>query len=72
MKRLTGILAVVALAGACAGDGGDAQTAADTLTRAQKDSLVAELPIPGARGVGSALEARDRLDARARAHDTIR
>lgn len=72
MKRLLGVLAVVALAGACGGEAGDARTAADTLTRAQKDSIVAELPIPGARGVGSAMDARDRLNARAQAHDTIR
>jgi hypothetical protein len=41
------------------------------LTRAQKDSIVAELPIPGASGVGGAMEARDRANARASAHDEL-
>jgi len=56
---------------ACGQTGGDAQSAADTLTRAQKDSIVATLPIPGASAVGRALDARTRANARTEAHDTI-
>ena len=41
------------------------------LTRAQKDSIVAELPVPGASGVGGAMQARDRANARASAHDEL-
>lgn len=54
-------------AAACATEPGE-QT---ELTREQKDSIVADLPIPGASGVGGALEARDRANARTAAHDSI-
>ena len=47
-------------------------TAADTLTRRQKDSIVSTLPIPGAKGVGAAQTAVDRANARVQQHDTIR
>lgn len=56
---------------ACAGESGDAQAAADTLTRAQKDSIVADLPIPGASGVGGAMRARDLANERTARHDSI-
>ncbi|MDA0329175.1 MAG: hypothetical protein O2958_09230 [Gemmatimonadetes bacterium] len=72
MKRRLIVLVTGLLASACGQDTGDAQSSADTLTRAQKDSIVATLPIPGASGVGRALEARDRANARTDAHDTIR
>lgn len=72
MKRTFAILMAVTAFSACGGGSGDAQTAVDTLTRAQKDSIVADLPIPGAGGVGAALQARDRANARTEAHDTIR
>ena len=72
MKR--GLIVAVAVlgVGACGGGAGDAQSAADTLTRRQKDSLIAEMPIPGASAVGRALDATDRASARAAEHDTIR
>ena len=51
---------------------GDANaSAADTLTRRQKNEIIADLPIPGARGVGNALNASDLAAARARAYDSI-
>lgn len=72
MKKMLSILALMALA-ACGGDvDEDSQTAADTLTRAQKDSIVASLPIPGAGAVGAAMRSRDEANARTAAHDTIR
>lgn len=37
----------------------------DTLTRRQKDSITATLPLPGASGVGRALRASDAAQARA-------
>jgi hypothetical protein len=49
-----------------------AATSADTLTRRQKDSIVAKLPIPGASGVGRAQTAVDRANARVQQHDTMR
>lgn len=58
---------------ACGQGAGEGQSAAaDTLSRRQKDSIIAEMPIPGARGVGRAIDAADRANARAEAHDTIR
>jgi len=72
MRRLV-IVAVTAIGvSACGQSEGDAQTAVDTLTRAQKDSIVATLPIPGASAVGRALDAREAANARTAAHDTIR
>ena len=57
---------------ACGGSGDEASaSAADTLSRAQKDSIVSQLPIPGARGVGAAMQARDAANARTEGHDTI-
>lgn len=69
-RRHLSALAVAALlaAAACGGSEPEEQT---ELTRAQKDSIVADLPIPGARGVGNAMEARDRANARAAQHDSI-
>jgi hypothetical protein len=72
MKRSLIVAAAVLGVWACGQSAGDARTAADTLTRRQKDSIVAGLPIPGARGVGRAIEAADRANARTEAHDTIR
>jgi hypothetical protein len=46
-------------------------TAVDTLTRRQKDSLVAEMPIPGSRGVRRAIDATDAANARTQAFDSI-
>jgi hypothetical protein len=57
---------------ACGRGAGDAASAADTLTRREKDSIIATMPIPGARGVGRALEAQDRARERANALDSIR
>jgi hypothetical protein len=61
-------VAAVALA-AC---GNDEPDTAGALTRAQKDSIVAELPVPGAGAVGRAMEARDQANARSAEHDAIR
>lgn len=52
-------------------DGDGSVSAADTLSRAQRDSIAARLPIPGARGVGAAMQARDAAGERADAHDSI-
>ncbi len=43
----------------------------DTLTRRQKDSITATLPLPGAKGVGAALRATDRARERADRHDSL-
>lgn len=65
--RQTAAIALLVAAAGCSAEAGE-QT---ELTRDQKDSIVADLPTPGASGVGRALEARDRANARAADHDSI-
>ena len=49
-----------------------ASNAADSLTRRQKNEIISMLPIPGARGVGRALDVSDRLgEQRAQRHDSL-
>ena len=72
MKRAMIVIAAMVGVGACGSGTGDARTAADTLTRRQKDSLISTMPIPGAGAVGRALESSDRANARTEAHDTVR
>ncbi len=72
-----GIRAIAAVAAAlsvwaCGQSAGDAQSAADTLTRRQRDSIISTMPIPGAGGVGRALDAQDRTRERAAALDSLR
>lgn len=71
MTRRSLLVATALVLAGCGGGDGDTQTAADTLTRAQKDSIIAELPIPGAGAVGRALDARGAANARTEAHDTL-
>ncbi len=48
---------------ACTGSGEEsAEAAADTLTRAQRDSLVGASGLSGAQGVRAAIRARDRAN----------
>jgi hypothetical protein len=58
------------LATACTG-GSSTASGRDTLTQRQKDSLTAQSELPGARGVGQALEAQDTAAARSRVVDSI-
>ena len=73
-KRLT--IAAVAMLGiwACGQgteEGAEAETPTDTLTTQERDSIMAELPIPGIGGIGAARRAADAASERAEAHDTI-
>ena len=75
MKRFITVALVVLGVWACgrgAGEAGSAETATDTLTRRQKDSIVSTMPLPGASGIGRAQEAADRARARADMLDSIR
>jgi hypothetical protein len=72
MRRAWIVVAAVLGVWACGQSAGDAASAADTLTRREKDSIISTMPIPGARGVGRALEAQDRARERANALDSIR
>ncbi|MCA9737925.1 MAG: hypothetical protein R3E98_01850 [Gemmatimonadota bacterium] len=72
MRILLALALTAALLGAACP--GSEETAAvdepaSTLTRRQKDSLVSTLPLPGARGVGTALRAQDAAAERARRLD---
>ncbi|HEU5260026.1 MAG TPA: hypothetical protein VFU41_01250 [Gemmatimonadales bacterium] len=64
---------VLLLLAACGGSqSGDAGTVAgDTLTQRQRDSILAQSRIPGARGVGRAMQAADSISARVRATDSV-
>lgn len=59
------------LVAACGESTGDAQMATDTLTRRQKDSLIADMPLPGAGAVGRALDAQDAARERAERLEAI-
>ena len=72
MSRTLFLALCISLMAGCSGSSDSAQSAADTLTRRQKDSLIAEMPIPGAKVVGKALDAADSIAARVERHDTIR
>jgi hypothetical protein len=63
--------AVLLLAPACGGGDGSSQSARDTLTQRQRDSILAQSKIPGARGVGKAMRVADSVSARVRATDSI-
>ena len=73
MKRALIVAAAVTGVWACGGTSRaeEYRTAVDTLTRGQKDSLIATMPVPGAGAVGRALGTAERANARAEAHDTI-
>lgn len=71
MRRALAVAAAVLAVWACGESQGDAQTAVDTLTRRQKDSLISTMPVPGAGAVGKALDAQDRARERAEALDSI-
>lgn len=53
------------------GDSGSDVNPADTLTRRQKNEIISTLPVPGAKGVGKALEVQDALKERAERHDSL-
>ena len=71
MKRHWIVTAAVLGFAACGESAGDAAATADTLTRRERDSLISTMPIPGAGGVGRALDAQDASRERARALDSI-
>ena len=72
MKRGFVVAAAVLSVWACGEGAGEAQTAVDTLTRRQKDSLISEMPLPGAGVVGRALDVQDLTRQRAAEMDSVR
>ena len=70
--RVRSLIIVLVLLAACSG-GNTAKSAADrdSLTERQRDSILAQSRIPGARAVGSAMRAADSTSARVRATDSV-
>lgn len=70
---LLGVLALTFVLAGCPGPEAEARLVndRDTMTQRQRDSVTASLPIPGSRGVGRALDAADRANARAEQHDAL-
>ncbi len=73
--RIMAIAAVLAAPAIGACGGSDDQTVeaipATEMTRRQKDSLIATMPIPGSGGVGKALGILEASQVRKQEHDTI-
>ncbi len=71
MKSILWVVAICCIA-ACGGSDKSSQTVnRDTLTQRQKDSILANSKIPGARAVGNALRAADSTSARVLRTDTV-
>ena len=64
------IVAGAALLMSCSKPEETAANNRDTMTRRQKDSVLAQSGLPGAQGVGNALKASDSLKARQAAIDS--
>ncbi|MDT8340305.1 MAG: hypothetical protein RQ751_02225 [Longimicrobiales bacterium] len=73
MRRTAGVLLLAAALAGCPEPAADRPPAndRDTLTRRQRDSITATLPLPGAGAVGGALDAADAAAARAARHDSL-
>lgn len=71
MRKVFTVSAIALVVTACGQGTGDTQSAADTLTRRQRDSIISTMPLPGARGVGRALDAQDATRARAATLDSL-
>jgi len=72
MRARLKVLALALLASACSGAGEqDATNAQDTLTRAQRDSIIGASSLPGARSVQRAIDTRDSANARTGALDSL-
>ena len=65
------VLLLSLLAAACSGSDAPANDR-DTMTQRQRDSVLAQSGLPGARGVGKALSAADSVRARNAQLDSIR
>jgi len=68
---LSGVLVACAACGGGGSSGGGARGSTDTLTERQRDSILSKSKIPGASGVGRAMNAADSASARVRASDTV-
>jgi len=71
VKTIVLLLPVLLLAGCSDGRGEPARPAGDTLSRAQRDSIIGASRLPGARAVQRALDVSDTAAARALRIDSI-
>lgn len=75
MLRRVVVLGLIGLAGlavfACTDGSGDSGAAADSITQRQRDSVIGESGIPGARAIRSAQKASDALDERSARLDSL-
>jgi len=75
VRRSLALTILIVMAAACGAEEGrtsDSQAIdRDTLTRRQKDSIIAEMPLPGSGVVGRALDVQDATNARAALHDSL-
>ena len=65
------LLLLLLCATACTATGDEDAAAADTLTRAQRDSVIGASSLPGARSVQRAIDTRDTANARNAAMDSL-
>lgn len=70
MKSILVILTAAFMLG-CGSDKSSQTVDRDTLTQRQKDSILANSKIPGARGVGSAMRASDSISAHVQRSDSV-
>jgi hypothetical protein len=71
-RRILMVMTVAALTAACSGAADQESAAvADTLTRAQRDSVIGASSLPGAGAVQRAIDTRDTADARNAAMDSL-
>jgi uncharacterized lipoprotein len=69
-RTLGGSLLLLALA-ACSAQPETARNDRDTMTQRQKDSVLAQSQLPGARGVGNAMQVSDSAKARQAQLDSL-
>ncbi len=70
MKSILVVVTTALMLG-CGSDQSGQTVNRDTLTQRQKDSILANSKIPGARGVGSAMRASDSIGARVQRADSL-
>jgi hypothetical protein len=71
LLRLAWVTALVSVAANCGNEAQQTANNRDTMTRRQKDSVLAKSVLPGAQGVGKALAASDSQKARQARIDSI-
>lgn len=69
--RLWIVMVMCSTLACTAGDDGRDRAGDADLTQRERDSILAQSRIPGARGVGAAMRAADSIEARLRRADSI-